>query len=217
MNYPLRNALLGFATGTVDALQLATFLKLQQANYPAPMYRCLMNLLSSHDVERMRTVLALGGGCKHLSRKGQLAAVSKITPEQDERAAQLQRLIVGILYALPGTPCIYYGDEHGLHGGGDPFCQAKELIPFAKMVKDAGMSLWAYSGWTYEYLTGPDAPEGSAELLELCDVLVDGPYVKELASYDAKWRGSTNQRLIDLPKTRAAGEVVLWEPFELPW
>ena len=124
MNYPLRNALLGFATDTVDALQLATFLKLQQANYPAPMYRCLMNLLSSHDVERLRTVLALGDGCKHLPRDEQLAVTSSITPEQDARAAHLQRLIVGILYALPGTPCVYYGDERGLQGGGDPFCRA---------------------------------------------------------------------------------------------
>lgn len=124
MNYPLRNALVDFATGASDAYQLATFLKLQQSNYPEPMYRCLMNLLSSHDVERIRTVLALGEPIRNLSRQDQYDAVCSITDDQDEHGAHLQGLIAGILYALPGTPCIYYGDERGMHGGGDPFCRA---------------------------------------------------------------------------------------------
>ena len=124
MNYPLRAALIGFALHTIDAHQLATFLKLQQANYPAPLYRCLMNLLSSHDMERVRSVLALGGPLKQLSREGQRAVVAGISARSDKRAARLQRLIAGLLYALPGTPCLYYGDERGLQGGGDPFCRA---------------------------------------------------------------------------------------------
>lgn len=95
--------------------------------------------------------------------------------------------------------------------GGEPFCQAEELLPFARMVKAEGEGLWAYSGYTFEQLTGPDAPKGSAELLALCDVLVDGPYVEELKSYDAHWRGSTNQRVIDVPASLAAGKVVPWQ------
>lgn len=124
MNYPLRSALIGFAIGKVDAQQLTTFLKSQQSNYPAHVYRGLMNLLSSHDVERVRSVLALGHGLKNLPRSQQCALVEGITRDQDERAARLQRMIVGILYALPGMPCVYYGDERGLQGGGDPFCRA---------------------------------------------------------------------------------------------
>ena len=124
MNYPLRGALLGFATGALDAYQLATFLKAQQANYPGPLYRCLMNLLSSHDVERLRTVLAVGGPVKHLPRDEQVKLVASITPAADARAARLQRMVAGLLYALPGAPCVYYGDERGLQGGGDPFCRA---------------------------------------------------------------------------------------------
>ena len=124
MNYPLRTALLGFATGIVDAQQLVTFLKTQKSNYPEPMYRSLMNLMSSHDVERQRSVLALGGPIKQLSRARQLHQVSSITLEQDRYGAKLQCLIAGIQYALPGMPCLYYGDERGLHGGGDPFCRA---------------------------------------------------------------------------------------------
>ena len=124
MNYPLRSALVGFALGVIDAHHLATFLKQQKANYPPPLYACLMNLLSTHDVERVRTVLALGGQVKHLPRDEQLAIVKALTPEQDAEAARMQRMIVSLLYALPGMPCVYYGDERGLHGGGDPFCRA---------------------------------------------------------------------------------------------
>ena len=95
--------------------------------------------------------------------------------------------------------------------GGEPFCQAEELLPFARLVKAAGMSLWAYSGYTFEQLVSEDAPRGSRELMALCDVLVDGPYVEALSSYSAHWRGSTNQRLIDLPASLPAGRAVLWQ------
>ena len=124
MNYPLRTALLGFAAGIVDAQQLVTFLKVQKSNYPEPMYRCLMNLMSSHDVERQRSYLALGGPLKQLPRSRQLRMSKNITADQDRHGAELQCMLAGILYALPGMPCLYYGDERGLHGGGDPFCRA---------------------------------------------------------------------------------------------
>ena len=128
MNYPLRAALLGFASGIVDARQLVTFLKTQKSNYPEPMYRCLMNLMSSHDVERQRSYLSLGGPLKQLPRERQQRAVAGITAEQDRHGADLQRMLAGILYALPGMPCLYYGDERGLQGGGDPFC--RETFPW---------------------------------------------------------------------------------------
>lgn len=95
--------------------------------------------------------------------------------------------------------------------GGEPFCQAVELAKFARLARAAGYGIWAYSGYTYEQLTGSDAPEGAAELLDLVDVLVDGPFVQALSSYDAEWKGSTNQRVIDVPRSKAAGKVVLWE------
>ena len=59
-------------------------------------------------------------------------------------------------------------------------------------------------------------------LLRCTDVLVDGPFVESLKSYEAKFRGSTNQRLIDVPKSLEQGSVVLWKPeyeqlrFEVP-
>ncbi|MBQ9042499.1 MAG: glycoside hydrolase family 13 protein [Eggerthellaceae bacterium] len=123
MNYPLRDALLRFALGIIDAYQLATFLKLQASNYPPELYRCLMNLVSSHDVERIRSVLSAGKELRHLRREDQYATVKAITPEQDAHGAQLQKMVAGLQFALPGSPCIYYGDERGLHGGSDPFCR----------------------------------------------------------------------------------------------
>lgn len=136
MNYPLRSALLGFAVGELDAQQLAAFLNLQQANYAPSFYRCLMNLLSSHDVERMRSVLALNGPIKHLPRNEQVDVVASIESDADVRAARMQRLIVALMYALPGAPCIYYGDERGMQGGGDPFC--RETFPWSGERDDCG-------------------------------------------------------------------------------
>lgn len=72
-------------------------------------------------------------------------------------------------------------------------------------------TVWCYSGYTYEQLTG-GAPrcEVTDRLLGLIDVLVDGPYVEEQRDLNLRFRGSRNQRIIDLAATWAAGEVVLW-------
>ena len=121
MNYALRDALLGFALGRLDAYQLAAVLKSQRLNYPAPLYGSLMNLLGSHDVERLRSVLALGRELKGCSRAEQATLVAAITPEQDARGAELQTMLVTFVYGLPGMPCVYYGDELGMQGGADPF------------------------------------------------------------------------------------------------
>lgn len=94
--------------------------------------------------------------------------------------------------------------------GGDPFLQAKECAELAKLAHESGRDVWAYTGWTYEQLLKEGDPDRLA-LLEQVDVLVDGPFVEKLKSYSALFRGSSNQRLIDMNKTREKGEVVLWE------
>lgn len=76
-------------------------------------------------------------------------------------------------------------------------------------------TVWCYSGYTYEQLTG-QAPGRARcavtdDLLALLDVLVDGPFVQELYDISLRFRGSSNQRLIDLAATRAAGAVTLWQ------
>lgn len=95
--------------------------------------------------------------------------------------------------------------------GGEPFMQAEKLIPIAAYAKERGLNLWIYSGWTYEQLLkmGERTPSVTA-LLSLCDVLVDGPFVLAERSLLLEWRGSRNQRLIDLNRTREQGAVVLY-------
>lgn len=122
MNYPFRKAVIAFAQGKYDAFELRDFLMSQQHNYPAPMYVSLMNLLGSHDVERLHTALAFDYDVNVLDRAGQ----SKLRPnkEQSERATALQKLCAAIQYCVPGVPCLYYGDEECLDGARDPFNRA---------------------------------------------------------------------------------------------
>ncbi|MDO5117930.1 MAG: anaerobic ribonucleoside-triphosphate reductase activating protein [Eggerthellaceae bacterium] len=96
--------------------------------------------------------------------------------------------------------------------GGEPFEQAEACAVLARKLKARGYGLWAYSGYLYEQLIerAEAGDEAVAELLELVDVLVDGPFVEALKSYDLEWKGSSNQRVIDLKKTRQRGTIVLW-------
>lgn len=93
--------------------------------------------------------------------------------------------------------------------GGEPFAQPEACAELARRVREKGLNVWAYSGWTFEeLLRGTPAQR---ELLGLCDVLVDGPFVLTQRSLSLKWRGSTNQRVIDVPKSLAAGDAVLFK------
>ena len=94
--------------------------------------------------------------------------------------------------------------------GGDPFCQPDACAEIAEAAKAHSLGVWAYSGWTFEQLLRVERP-GVRRLLECCDVLVDGPFVLAQRSLAIKWRGSTNQRLIDVPKSLEAGQAVLWD------
>ena len=79
----------------------------------------------------------------------------------------------------------------------------------AKEVRAAGRNVMAYSGYTYEQLLTSDDPD-VRELLSLCDILVDGPFVLAERDLTLRFRGSRNQRLIDVPKSLEQGEVVLY-------
>lgn len=92
--------------------------------------------------------------------------------------------------------------------GGDPLYQAGRLVPLARAIRSLGLGIWCYTGFTYEELA---ADPQYSELLALIDVLVDGPYVGALRDTSLLFRGSSNQRLIDLNRTREAGHVVLYE------
>lgn len=106
--------------------------------------------------------------------------------------------------------------------GGDPFLQAAQCIPLAKAAKASGRTVWIYTGYPYETLCSPEAPEEWQQLLDCADVLVDGPFLLEQRSFSCSFRGSANQRLIDIPKSKEAGRVIPWIsprtalPFSVP-
>jgi len=89
--------------------------------------------------------------------------------------------------------------------GGEPFDQAQALVPLVQRYKDARIEVAAYSGYTFEELMAD--PDKKA-LLSLCDVLIDGEFHEAEKSLELKFRGSANQRIIDVPKSLAQGEAV---------
>ena len=95
--------------------------------------------------------------------------------------------------------------------GGEPFAQASDCAELAAAAKAHGLNVWAYSGWTLEELLEDPTP-GALELLKFCDVLVDGPFILARRSLSLRWRGSANQRLLDVPKSLELGRAVEWTP-----
>lgn len=95
--------------------------------------------------------------------------------------------------------------------GGEPMCAPKACCEIARAAKAARLNVWCYTGYTWEMLLKEADPERLA-LLEALDVLVDGPFVLAERSLELNFCGSRNQRLIDVPRSLAAGEIVRWEP-----
>ena len=90
-------------------------------------------------------------------------------------------------------------------GLGDVYKRQKERYP--------NKDVWAYTGYLYEELleNGRKHTEYTDELLSMIDVLVDGPFIEEQKDITLKFKGSANQRVIDMEKTRATGEVSILE------
>lgn len=91
--------------------------------------------------------------------------------------------------------------------GGDPLFvgNREDILTLCELVKASfpNKTIWIYTGYTYE--TIKDLP-----VMEYIDVLVDGPYIEKLRDIQLKWRGSSNQRVIDIKKSRELGQVILW-------
>ena len=119
MNYPLRRGILDFLLWKSDSRALLRLLLGQRLHYPLPLYQSLMNLLSSHDVDRALTVLSSrleGDGLTREQRAGFL-----ISEAQRARGKAAMELATALIWSLPGVPSIYYGEEAGMQGFGDPF------------------------------------------------------------------------------------------------
>ncbi|MBO5747030.1 MAG: anaerobic ribonucleoside-triphosphate reductase activating protein [Clostridia bacterium] len=100
--------------------------------------------------------------------------------------------------------------------GGEPMepQNQRALLPFLKRVKEVykNKTVWCYSGYTFEELTGASRArcEVTDEVLSLIDILVDGEFQEELKDISLRFKGSSNQRIIDMNKTRNSSRVILW-------
>lgn len=94
--------------------------------------------------------------------------------------------------------------------GGDPMLQAEACLELAKAAHAKGLNVWLYTGYTWEELTEENDPERMA-LLRETDVMVDGRFILAQRSLELDYRGSRNQRLIDVPATLKSGEIRLWQ------
>ena len=91
--------------------------------------------------------------------------------------------------------------------GGEPFAQAAEHAELAKLLRENGYEVAAYSGYTFEELL--DGTPEQRELLNNIDVLIDGPFLLAERTLEARFRGSRNQRIINVPQSLREGKAVL--------
>ncbi len=95
--------------------------------------------------------------------------------------------------------------------GGEPMCQPLPCRTLADWAHGHGLNVWCYTGYTFDQLLAEGDP-ARLHLLEAVDVLVDGPFLLDRRSLALLYRGSDNQRLIDVPASLRAGTVTLWTP-----
>ena len=140
MNYPFRVGILAFVRDA-DAGALARAVRMVLAHYPAGCTHLLMNLLGTHDTERIISALA----AKPMGDLDNDAlALISMTDEEKARGRVLVQLASVLQFTLPGIPCIYYGDEAGMEGYRDPFnrrpypwgCEDRELLAHYRRLAD---------------------------------------------------------------------------------
>ncbi len=161
MNYPLREGLIGFLLGEIDAYALKRRLDALYENYPAPFAAALMNLLGSHDKARVINRLS---GAEPENRPREQRAFTPLSDAEYERGKRRFIKAWRFLCAMPGMPCLYYGDEAGAQGGDDPFCRGtypwghedRALMEEIKRVNHARLKSRAAQNGSLE-LIAPDA------------------------------------------------------------
>lgn len=94
--------------------------------------------------------------------------------------------------------------------GGDPVCQSEACYEISKAAHEMGLNVWCYTGFTYEAMLQSPSKR---KLLEEIDVLVDGKFILEEKSYDLYFKGSRNQRIIDVQRSLKEERVVLVEKY----
>lgn len=135
MNYPLRNAILGYLFGG-DAADFVQNMEAIRENYPPFAFYSGMNLLGTHDTVRILTLFGAGG--EHRESDREWRANFRLSAEQYEAGREKLKTAAALLYAFPGSPMIYYGDEAGLEGFEDPF--NRRTFPWGK--EDGVLLAW---------------------------------------------------------------------------
>ena len=169
-----------------------------------------------------------------MSDLSQTIKLADIVPESvvDGKGIRMTVFVQGCRHKCPGcqNPTTWDesgGEEHALKfitdiaernplldgltfSGGEPFLQPAPLCELAKWCHERGMNVWSYSGYTLEQLreTG-ETNRAVKQLLDEIDVLVDGPFIEAQKDLTLAFRGSRNQRVIDMKQTRERGEIVL--------
>ena len=92
--------------------------------------------------------------------------------------------------------------------GGEPFSQAEGFASLARLLKQAGYEIAVYSGYVFEELYKNETM-AQRDLLSLCDILIDGPFLLSQRDISLRFRGSANQRILDLPASMSVGKAVL--------
>jgi anaerobic ribonucleoside-triphosphate reductase activating protein len=138
-------------------------------------------------------------GCQHQCPHCQNPETWDIEAGKEYSARQLIRLLKKQKKAKQGVT----------FSGGEPFLQAAELAEVAQAARQMGWDVVTYTGFTYEELIATHN-DGINALLSASDILIDGRYVHALRDIGLKFRGSSNQRIIDVTKTLEKGQIVLW-------
>ena len=147
---------------------------------------------------------SLGGGLNKESMELYLQAVLAHIRETAQRVSGYEVDTEQLLKELKENAL-----EQGITlSGGEPFCQCAAMLEPAKGAHAVGRDVWIYSGYTLEQI---QADSEKAALLSECDVLVDGPYVEAERTLALPFRGSTNQRIIDVQRSLREGRVILKE------
>ncbi len=131
MNYPLRNAILSLLIDKDSECFYNTVTEIY-SSYPEPVLHSLMNIISTHDTERITTLLGDGG--EGIGKNNTELSMMRLTDEKRRHAIKMLRLASLIQFTVFGLPSIYYGDETGLEGYRDPF--SRMPFPWKKRDKE---------------------------------------------------------------------------------
>ena len=206
MNYPLRSALIDYLLGG-DARQFRDGMERLRANYPRFAFYSAMNALGTHDTVRILTLLGMGSACTGETR--QWRAEYRMTAEQYRRGKELLKAGALLLFAFPGSPTVYYGDEAGMEGFEDPF--NRRTFPWGE--EDRELTAW-FTALGKARNTRPALRRGDIRY-----VAAEG----HVLAFRRTWEGETvlaaanvGEEPETLPLTRPARDILTGKIFPAP-